>query len=67
VPEPIGDDKVRVNHSSWTDAVVIRADQALEVLALGKRLYVCCGERPAAYLNLDMTGMAGAGYGPVTK
>ena len=39
--EPIGDDKVRVNMSSWTDAVVIRADEALEVLAIGKRLYVC--------------------------
>ena len=33
--DPIGDDKVRVNHSSWSDAVVIRADEALEVLALG--------------------------------
>jgi hypothetical protein len=36
--EPIGDDKVRVNHASWTDAKVILADQALEVLAVGKRL-----------------------------
>jgi hypothetical protein len=65
--EPIGDDKVRVNMSSWTDAVVIRADEALEILAVGKRLYVCRGERPAAYLNLDMSGMVDAGYGPVTK
>ena len=47
--EPIGDDKVRVNMSSWTDVVVIRA------------------ERPAAYLNLDMSGMTDAGYGPVMK
>jgi hypothetical protein len=65
--EPIGDDKVRVNMSSWTDAVVIRAEDALEILAVGKRLYVCRGERPAAYLNLDMSGMVDAGYGPVTK
>ena len=65
--DPIGDDKVRVNHSSWSDAVVIRADEALEVLAVGKRLYLCRGERPAAYLNLDMTGLVDAGYGPVTK
>jgi hypothetical protein len=65
--EPIGDDKVRVNHASWTDAKVILADQALEVLAVGKRLYLCRGERPAAYLNLDMTGLVDAGYGPVTK
>ena len=65
--EPIGDDKVRVNMSSWTDVVVIRADEALEILAIGKRLYVCRGERPAAYLNLDMSGMTDAGYGPVMK
>jgi hypothetical protein len=38
--DPIGDDKVRVNHSSWSDAVVIRADEALEVLALGSG-YTC--------------------------
>jgi hypothetical protein len=64
--DPIGDDKVRVNHSSWSDAVVIRADEALEAGAR-KRLYLCRGERPAAYLNLDMTGMVDAGYGPATK
>ena len=33
--ESIGEDKVRVTASSWPDAVVIRADEALEVLALG--------------------------------
>ena len=33
--EAIGDDKVRVNQQSWTDAVVIRAEEALEALALG--------------------------------
>lgn len=65
--EAIGSDKVRCTTSSWTDAVVIRAEEALEVLALGKRLYLCRGERPASYLNLDMTGMTDAGYGPATK
>ena len=65
--EAIGDDKVRVNASSWSDAVVIRAEEALEVLAIGKRLFICRGERPASYLNLDMTGMTDAGYGPATK
>jgi hypothetical protein len=65
--EAIGDDKVRVTASSWSDAVVIRAEEALEALAIGKRLYLCRGERPAAYLNLDMTGLTEAGYGPVTK
>ena len=65
--EAPGDDKVRCTALSWTDAVVIRADEALEVLAIGKRLYLCRGERPAAYLNLDMSGMVDAGYGPSTK
>jgi hypothetical protein len=36
--EAIGEDKVRITASSWSDAVVIRAHEALEVLALGKRL-----------------------------
>jgi hypothetical protein len=65
--DPVGDDKVRVNHSSFSDPVVIRAEEALFVLAIGKRLFLCRGDRPAAYLNLDMTGLEGAGYGPVTK
>jgi hypothetical protein len=46
--EAIGDDKVRATASSWTDAVVVPADEALEVLALGKRLYLCRGG-PTSY------------------
>jgi hypothetical protein len=65
--EPVGDDKVRINTHAWDNPKVILAHEALEVLALGKRLYLCRGERPAAYLNLDMTGLTDAGYGPVTK
>jgi len=65
--EAPGDDKVRCTVLSWTDAVVIRAEEALEVLAIGKRLVICRGERAASYLNLDMTGMTDAGYGPATK
>jgi len=62
--EAIGEDKVRATCSSWQEAVVILANEALKVMALGKRLYLCRGERPAEYLNLDMTGLTDAGYGP---
>ena len=65
--EPVGDDKVRINTHAWENPLVILRDEALEVLALDKRLYLCRGERPAAYLNLDLTGLEDAGYGPVTK
>ena len=38
--EAIGDDKVRVNCSSWEDAKVILADEAKQVVAFGKSLVV---------------------------
>ena len=65
--EAIGDDKVRVNCSSWEDTRVILADQALEVVALGKILHICRVDRPAEYLNVELNGLADAGYGPETK
>jgi hypothetical protein len=34
--EAIGDDKVRVNFASWDDPKVILAEEALQVVALGK-------------------------------
>ena len=36
--EPIGDGKIRVRTSTWDQEVVILADQALEVVAMGKSL-----------------------------
>ena len=65
--EAIGDDKVRVNCSSWDDSKVILADQVLQVVASGKILHVTRTDRPAEYLNVDLSGLAEAGYGPVTK
>ena len=65
--EAIGDDKVRVNWASWEDAKIILADEALEVVAFGKSLVVTRTDRPAEYLNIDPSGLADAGYGPVTK
>jgi hypothetical protein len=67
VLEAVGDGKVRVNCQSWEDARVILADQALEVVALGKTLHVSRAARPLEYLNVELTGLEEAGYGPVTK
>ena len=65
--EAIGDDKVRVNCASWEDAKVILADEALQVVALGKILHMTRTNRSAEYLNIDPSGLADAGYGPSTK
>jgi hypothetical protein len=61
------DAKMWVGCSSWDDSTVILAEEALEVVALGKRLYVTRSDRAAEYLNIDPTGMADFGYGPETK
>ena len=65
--EAVGDDKVRVNCQSWNDSRVILADKALQVVAFGKSLVVTRVDRPAEYLNIELSGLADAGYGPVTK
>jgi hypothetical protein len=65
--EAIGDDKVRVNCPSWDDAKTILGDEALQVVALGKTLRVARTDRPAEYLNIDPSGLAEAGCGPVTS
>ena len=43
--EANGDDNVRVTCQSWDDAKVILADQALQVVALGKVLHVARVDR----------------------
>jgi hypothetical protein len=65
--EAIGDDKVRVDSASLDSPLVMPANQALEVLALDKRLHVCPG---AAFRGISQhrpTGFSNAGYGPSTK
>ena len=42
------------------------ADEALQVGALGKILHVTRIDRPAEYLNVELKGLADAGYGPET-
>jgi hypothetical protein len=63
--EPIGAGKIRVRTSTWDQEVVILADQALEVIALGKSLRLVRAPRPLEYLDYDPTGFADAGYGRV--
>jgi hypothetical protein len=46
---------------------VILADEALQVVALGKILHVTRTDRPAEYLNVELNALADAGYGPETK
>jgi hypothetical protein len=65
--EAVGEGKIRVNCQSWEDSKVILADEALQVVALGKTLHVTRTDRPVEYLNVELTGPEEAGYGPVTK
>jgi hypothetical protein len=65
--EAIGDDKVRVNRASWDDSRTIRPKNLYKSSLSGKTLVVTRTERPAEYLNIDPSGLADVGYGPVTK
>jgi len=49
------------------DAKVILADQALEVTGMGKTLVAARVQRALEFLNVELTGLAEAGYGPETK
>jgi hypothetical protein len=43
------------------------AEEALQVVALGEILHVCRVLRPVEYINVELSGLEEAGYGPVTK
>jgi hypothetical protein len=45
---------------------VILAHQVLEVASVGKQVALLRVDKPIAYLDIDDTGLVGAGYGPVT-
>jgi hypothetical protein len=62
--EATGDGKVRVNCQSRDDSKVILADEALQVVAFGKSLIVTRTDRPAEYPDVELNGLADAGYGP---
>jgi len=50
-----------VTCQSWDDAKVILAEEALQVVAIGKILHICRVDRPAEYLNVELNGLAEAG------
>jgi hypothetical protein len=62
--ERIADGKIRVTTSSWDDAKVIWPNQVLEVATIGKQVGLVRVDKPIAYLDIDDTGLVGAGYGP---
>jgi hypothetical protein len=65
--EAIGDNKVRLTCPTWDDAKVILADQALEVTGMGKTIVAARVQRDLEFLNVELTGLAEAGYGPEAK
>jgi hypothetical protein len=62
--ERIADGKIRVTTSSWDDAKVILPNHVLEVASVGKQVGLIRVNKPIFYLDIDDTGLAGAGYGP---
>jgi hypothetical protein len=62
--EHLADGKIRVTTTSWDDAVVILPNQVLEVATIGKQVGLVRVDKPIAYLDIDDTGLVGAGYGP---
>jgi hypothetical protein len=65
--DAIGDDRVRVTSRGWNDAKIILADQALEVTRMGKTMVAARVQRDLEFLNVELNGLAAAGYGPETK
>ena len=56
--------KIRVTTTSWDDAKVILPNHVLEVASIGKQVGLVRVDKPVAYLDIDDTGLVGAGYGP---
>ena len=64
--EGIGDGKIRANATSWDHPLVIKADEVLEVVALGKTVHLFRRQRDRRYDEPEHHGLAEAGYGPKT-
>jgi hypothetical protein len=62
--ERIDGGKIRATATSWDDAKVILPNQVLEVATIGKQVALVRIDKPIAYLDIDDTGLVGAGYGP---
>ena len=65
--ERLADGKIRVTTMSWDDAKVILPNQVLEAAIIGKQVGLVRVDKPIAYLDIDDTGLVGAGYGPETN
>jgi hypothetical protein len=65
--ERIPDGKIRVTTSSWDGAVVILPNQGLEAAIVGKASSLGPGRQADRLLDIDDTGLVGAGYGPETN
>ena len=64
--ERTAESKIRVTTTTWDDAKVILPHQVLEVAIVSKQVALVRVDKPVAYLDIDDTGLVGAGYGPVT-
>ena len=62
--ERTAEDKIRVTTTSWDDAKVILPNQVIEAAVIGKPVGLVRVDKPVAYLDIDDTGLVGAGYGP---
>ena len=56
-----------MNHQSLPSPLVILADQALEIIAVGKTPRIARALRSAGYIDVDLSGLVDAGYSPETK
>jgi hypothetical protein len=65
--ERTAESKIRVTTTSWDDAKVILPNQVLEAAIIGKQVGLVRVDKPVAYLDIDDTGLVGAGYGPETE
>ena len=62
--ERLADGKIRATASSWDDAKAISPNQVLAVASIGKQVGLVRVDKSVAYLDIDDTGLAEAGYGP---
>ena len=64
--ERLEDGKTRATTATWDDAKVISPNPVLAVARIGKQVGLVRVDKSVAYLDIDDTGLAEAGYGPVT-
>jgi hypothetical protein len=62
--ERLEDGKTRATTTTWDDAKAISPNQVLAVASIGKQVGLVRVDKSVAYLDIDDTGLAEAGYGP---